>query len=60
MVRAYIKFEFKILIMKFNLDLKRIIDDFVFIYQNDFKLYQFKKLENGAIDALIYKKLDLK
>ena len=32
MVRAYIKFEFKILIMKFNLDLKRIIDDFVFIY----------------------------
>ena len=60
MVRAYIKFEFKILIMKFNLDLKRIIDDFVFIYQNDFKLYQFKTLENGAIDALIYKKLDLK
>ena len=58
---TYIKFEFKILIMKFNLDLEIIIDDFVFICWNDFlSNLLILKIRNGAIDALIYKKLNLK
>ena len=47
--------------MKFNLDLERIIDDFIFICWNNFLTNLLSlKIRNGAIDALIYKKLDLK
>ena len=47
--------------MKFNLDLEIIIDDFVFICWNDFlSNLLILKIRNGAIDALIYKKLNLK
>ena len=58
MVRAYIKLEFEELIMKFSLDLERIIDDFVFIcflVGNDFlPNLPSLKIREGAIDALIY------
>ena len=58
MVRAYIKLEFEEIITKLNLDLERIIDDFVFIcflVGNDFlPNLPSLKIREGAIDALIY------
>ena len=58
MVREYLELEFRQLKIKFNFDLERFIDDFIFLcffVGNDFiPNLPSLKIREGAIDALLF------